>query len=184
MVLGVSVLLLGASPRGARGGPACGAPSVLYPVGEGAADVAIGDINADRRDDVLVVNATSRAVGVYMQTPSGALGIPSALPASSSSPNYSLRTGADPRSLAIGDIDNDGDIDAATCSAVYDKSTPTGVAWFENDGKGRFRTHRIAPGQAAYDLRLVDMDGDGDVDILVAGQQSRNVVWFENRLKQ
>ena len=89
-----------------------------------------------------------------------------------------------PHSLAIGDVDGDGDIDAVACSAVYDKfpSNPT-LAWFENDGKGKFRTHRIGEDQAAYDVRLADMDKDGDLDILVAGQESRNVVWYENRLR-
>ena len=89
-----------------------------------------------------------------------------------------------PHSLAIGDIDRDGDVDAVTCSAVYDGSVPTGAAWFENDGKGKFKTHLIAAGQASYDTRLVDMDGDGDLDVLVAGQDSRNIVWFENRVKK
>jgi hypothetical protein len=28
------------------------------------------------------------------------------------------------------------------------------------------------------------MDGDGDLDLLMAGQESKNVVWFENRLNQ
>ena len=27
---------------------------------------------------------------------------------------------------------------------------------------------------------ITDLDGDGDNDILVAGQRSKNVVWFEN----
>ena len=36
--------------------------------------------------------------------------------------------------------------------------------------------------QAAYDIRLVDMDGDHDLDVLVAGQNSKNVVWYENRI--
>jgi hypothetical protein len=27
---------------------------------------------------------------------------------------------------------------------------------------------------------ITDLDGDGDKDILVAGQRSQNVVWFEN----
>jgi hypothetical protein len=34
--------------------------------------------------------------------------------------------------------------------------------------------------QAAYNIRLIDMDGDGDLDVLIAGQQSQNVVWYEN----
>ena len=37
--------------------------------------------------------------------------------------------------------------------------------------------------QAAYDIRLVDMERDGDLDALIAGQQSKNVVWFEPPLK-
>jgi len=28
------------------------------------------------------------------------------------------------------------------------------------------------------------MDGGGDLDLLVAGQESKNVVWFENRLNR
>ena len=37
--------------------------------------------------------------------------------------------------------------------------------------------------QAAYDIRALDMDGDKDKDLLVAGQASQNVVWYENPLK-
>ena len=56
------------------------------------------------------------------------------------------------------------------------------AAWFENDGKGKFNTHIINDDQAAYDIRLVDMDKDGDLDVLIAGQHSKNVVWYENPL--
>jgi hypothetical protein len=30
---------------------------------------------------------------------------------------------------------------------------------------------------------MIDMDGDGDLDLLIAGQEQRNVVWLENPLK-
>jgi hypothetical protein len=83
-----------------------------------------------------------------------------------------------PHSLMLGDIDGDGDIDAATCA----KDSMT-AAWFENDGKGNFTTRHIYENQAAYDIRLVDMDRDGDLDVLIAGQELNNVVWFENRLR-
>ena len=33
-----------------------------------------------------------------------------------------------------------------------------------------------------YDVRLGDTNGDGAPDIQVAGQESQNVVWYENRL--
>lgn len=80
-----------------------------------------------------------------------------------------------PHCLQVVDMDNDGDIDAATCA--YGSQV---AAWFENDGNGNFKTHVVATGQAAYDIRAVDIDLDRDLDLLIAGQQSRNVVWYEN----
>lgn len=82
-----------------------------------------------------------------------------------------------PHDLALGDIDQDGDMDAVTCA----KDSKI-AAWFENDGKGNFTTHHIHEDQAAYDIRLFDMDNDTDLDVLIAGQNSNNVVWYENTL--
>lgn len=84
-----------------------------------------------------------------------------------------------PHSLSIEDFDLDGDLDFAVCGSVTD-----GVAaWYENDGSGRFEKHVITKNQASYDLRSVDMDGDGDMDLLNAGHFSKNIVWFENLLR-
>ena len=83
---------------------------------------------------------------------------------------------AGPHSLALGDIDGDGTIDIATCGRDAD-----GVAaWYSNDGKGNFTKHTVAVDQGSYDLRLVDMDGDADLDFLIAGHTSTNIVWLEN----
>ncbi len=83
-----------------------------------------------------------------------------------------------PHCLQVVDMDDDGDIDAATCA--YGSQI---AAWFENDGKGNFKTHIVATEQAAYDIRAVDIDQDKDLDLLIAGQQSQNVVWYENPRK-
>lgn len=83
-----------------------------------------------------------------------------------------------PHSLVTVDLDGDGDLDAATCSSV---STGHAV-WYENDGRGNFTRHDIDQGQGCYDIRAVDMDGDDDLDLLLGGQGSRNIVWYENRI--
>ena len=83
-----------------------------------------------------------------------------------------------PHSLALADMDQDGDLDAATCGSLA-----TGEAvWYENDGKGKFIRHLLGKNQGSYDLRTVDMDGDRDLDVLIAGHHNANLVWFENPL--
>ncbi len=84
----------------------------------------------------------------------------------------------DPHCLTVSDLDQDGDLDAATCG--YGSEL---VMWYENDGKGNFTHHQIDEKQGSYDIRTIDMDGDGDGDLLIAGRQSKNVVWYENPLK-
>ena len=137
---------------------------------EGASNILMADVNKDGRVDFIASRGHGKGL-LWFEAPKWVA-------------HNIDRDHVYPHSLAIGDIDLDGDVDAATCSAVYDKSVPTGVAWFENDGKGNFKTHLIAAGQASYDTRLIDIDGDGDLDVLVAGQDSRNVVWFENQTRK
>ena len=81
----------------------------------------------------------------------------------------------EPHCLVAIDMDDDGDVDAATC-AFGDKI----AVWYENNGQGEFRKHLIAENQESYDIRAIDMDGDDDLDLLIAGRGSKNVVWFQN----
>lgn len=81
-----------------------------------------------------------------------------------------------PHSLVTVDLDKDGDIDFATCG----KEASGKCVWYENNGLGDFTRHEIGSNQGAYDIRAVDMDGDKDLDLLIAGHTSKNIVWFEN----
>lgn len=85
---------------------------------------------------------------------------------------------ADPHALAVGDFDQDGDVDAAAASF-----TAFVVRWYENDGKGSFTMHDIDTNnkQQAYDLKTVDLDGDRRLDLILAGRESRNAVWYRNQ---
>ena len=84
-----------------------------------------------------------------------------------------------PHSLALADFDRDGDMDAATCGSLVSGE----AVWYENDGKGKFTRHLLGKNQSSYDLRAVDMDGDEDLDVLIAGHSSSNLVWYENPRK-
>ncbi len=80
-----------------------------------------------------------------------------------------------PHSLVLEDLDGDGDLDVGTCGRFE-----TGVvAWYENDGRANFTKHVIDVNQGSYDMRALDMDDDGDLDFLIAGHWSGNVVWYE-----
>ena len=53
--------------------------------------------------------------------------------------------------------------------------------WYENDGSQSF-TERIITAHAieAYSVFAIDVDGDGDIDVLAAAKSDDTVAWYEN----
>ena len=84
----------------------------------------------------------------------------------------------DPHALAIGDFDGDGVLDVSVASFGAKL-----VRWYANDAKGSFSAHDIdtTNSQEAYDLKAVDLDADGRLDLILAGRETRNAVWYRNR---
>ena len=89
----------------------------------------------------------------------------------------------EPHDVHAVDVDGDGDFDVIATHGHNQQQ----VVWYENtDGKGDFEAAHII--YDAVDRGIVgpdsvspaDVDGDGDVDVVVTFHGSGEVVWFEN----
>jgi len=81
-------------------------------------------------------------------------------------------------SLFAADIDGDNDIDLLSTSIADNK-----VAWYENlDGAGTFGVQQVISTVASqpFMVSAADLDGDLDLDVLVASQNDNTVAWYEN----
>jgi hypothetical protein len=130
-------------------------------------DVALGDVDGDGDLDALVANDNDAAQEVYLNDGAGVF---SAHPIS---PTFGA---GNSRDLALGDVDGDGDLDALVAN---DYGAAQEV--YLNDGAGVFSAHPISPtfgAGASMDVALGDVDGDGDLDALVANVSAAQTVWL------
>ena len=77
------------------------------------------------------------------------------------------------------DFDYDGDIDILGCSS---EGSGTGLCkWYENDGSESFtESNIIDPGTRTRQFYVIDLDKDGDLDLILSQSNVNKVVWFEN----
>ena len=81
-------------------------------------------------------------------------------------------------SLYSDDIDGDGDMDVISASYFGDV-----IVWNENiDGQGNFGPQKIITENANGPVKVlaIDLDGDGDLDVLSALHFDKKIIWNEN----
>jgi len=80
--------------------------------------------------------------------------------------------------VQAGDLNGDGRPDLAVAEFGYDRGR---ILWLENRGSGRFRDHELLAVPGAIHVPLVDLDGDGDLDLaVIVSQEDEEVLAFEN----
>ena len=138
---------------------------------DGASSVAVADFDNDGVMDLAYTAYTAGTVTVWH----------------SSYPAYYvvIATGFDSAcSLVAGDVNRDGDIDLV--AAKRSTTSDDDIVWYENPGTpGDTWAEHPVSGNYFSEVRAVDLtdfDGDGDLDILLAGLWSGHgmVSWFLN----
>lgn len=137
---------------------------------QGSRSAVIGDLDQDGDLDVLIGKASGFEVFLNSGGPQGGW-------QGSFQPHgreHLLKEGDELQSIALGDLDQDGDLDAwiGLCCT----GSAGSLAWL-NDGKGSFtESNQVSGEPGSRQVALGDLDGDEDQDmVIVVESQSANI---------
>ena len=86
-----------------------------------------------------------------------------------------------PCSVYAADVDDDGDMDVLSASSGHSNSFSGEIAWYENDGNENFNAHSFKVDSSGFEsVFAIDMNNDGDMDLLSASICDNRIAWYEN----
>jgi hypothetical protein len=128
--------------------------------------MAIADINGDGLDDLYVGGSTGRSGATFYQNQNNGLEL---------QPNsvFDADKQNEDVSAVFVDIDGDNDQDLIVASGGNENNLENyRDRLYINDGKGSFSKGEIeSPSISSGEISLGDADGDGDMDVFIAGRQ-------------
>jgi len=152
-------------------------PFASLPVGGLPDSVAVADVNGDGRPDIVTANYSDNTVsvllgngdGTFRPDPYSSLGLPPG----------TFAVGIRPASVAVADVNGDGQLDIVTANSGDKANGYAGtVSVLLGDGKGNFAPDSnssqglpagtFAVGYGARSLVVADVNGDGRPDIVTA----------------
>ncbi|MGF1446096.1 MAG: FG-GAP repeat domain-containing protein [Pikeienuella sp.] len=134
--------------------------------------VAAGDFTGDGVEDLLVGNRNS-TLDLLVNAADG--GQPGSFVVESRTVINTPGSSDDVRAIEVADIDGDNDLDAV--ALIVDSAA---VLFLINDGSGSFTQRRVSGDTIdavlpfAFQLALIDVDGDGIKDAVLSNNQSRS----------
>ena len=129
---------------------------------------AVGDINGDGLEDVVVGGTQDHPSQVYLQQNNGSF-------IRKEEPIFNQFVDFEDDAILLFDADNDGDLDLLIGPGgnnVQPNSRQTQIRFFRNDGKGNFTLDASAFPSNGANISLAaayDFDNDGDLDLFVGG---------------
>jgi hypothetical protein len=156
----------------------------------GAVNAIVEDVNGDRHLDILTV-VSQEWEEIWLFTNDGKGRFSARLVWGSTNPDFGSSW------ITIADLDQDRDPDILYSNGDAFDYAPAnsrpwhGVQWLENRGQEPFELHRIADLSGASSPQSADVDGDGDLDVVVVSAynnwkdpSAQSLVWLENDGRQ
>src|SRR6266542_437460 len=160
-------LALGVVGQAAGSAPSFARPTPYEFGGASFEDVAIADLNGDRKLDLAVTNEIS-SVYVLLNSGQGKF-----------RGRRSYRTGADPAAMAIGDLNGDAKPDLVTANRGDGDGKTVSVLL--NSGDAGFEARRdYGTGEQPESVAIGDLNGDSKPDVVTANQTGETVSVLAN----
>lgn len=163
----ISVVLLAQSPAVQSASITFGSSANIATSFAGDKQFVVVDLNGGTGKDIVSASNDDNEISWFQNN------------GSESFTERSVQTSYDARVIDVADLDADGDQDIIAAGFTEDT-----IDWWQNDGTpedGGWTKLTIGSSlNGAYGVYVVDVDGDGDKDVLATAYIADDVVWYEN----